>query len=71
MNPGNDGIEVFVWVSPFLLAGVAVGGMILAFSRKRDADTNEELSDELQERVQELRSTYESDISSRGENERP
>ena len=70
LNPGNDGIEVFVWVSPFLLAGVAIGGMILAFSRKRDADTNEELSDELQERVQELRMTYESDISSRGENER-
>ena len=44
--------------------------MILAFSRKKDADTNEELRDELQERVQELRTTYESDKSSRGENER-
>ncbi|MEC8986071.1 MAG: cytochrome c-type biogenesis protein [Actinomycetota bacterium] len=70
LKPAHDGIEIFVWVSPFLLAGVAVGGMILAFSRKRDADTNEELSDELQERVQELRTTYESDKSSRGENER-
>jgi len=70
LNPGNDGIEILVWVSPFLIAGVAIGGMVLAFSRRRDADPDDELSDELQERVQKLRATYESDESSRGQNER-
>ncbi len=69
LNPGNDGIEMLVWVSPFLIAGVALGGMALAFSRRRDADTDNELSDESRERVQELRATYESGESNRGQNE--
>ncbi len=70
LNPGNDGIEILVWVSPFLIAGVAIGGVILAFSRRRDADTDNELSDESRKRVQELRTTYESGESHRGQNDR-
>ena len=69
LNPGNDGIEILVWVSPFLIASVAIGGMILAFSRRKDASTDIELSDDLQERVQELRATYESRQSDRGQDE--
>jgi cytochrome c-type biogenesis protein CcmH/NrfF len=62
LRPSNDGIEVLIWVSPFLLAGVALGGMTLVFSRKKSFHEGNELSDESEDLVEGLRASYETGL---------
>ncbi|MBG01193.1 MAG: hypothetical protein CL470_02875 [Acidimicrobiaceae bacterium] len=64
LNPRNDGIEALVWVSPFLIAGIAAGGMALAFSRRDNDGGSEELTEDAKKIVERLRSEYEIDQSS-------
>ena len=52
-----------MWVSPFLIAGIAAGGMALAFSRRNNEGESEELTEDAKKIVEQLRSEYKTDQS--------
>ncbi len=59
LNPSSKGFDTIVWVAPFLLIGVVIGGIVLAYSRRKPKGNRVSLSDEEKRKVIAMRATFE------------
>ena len=55
LNPSSSGFDSLVWISPFLVVGIALGGLVLAFSRRKSDSTGIELTKDEEEQIREIR----------------
>ena len=55
LNPSSSGFDSLVWISPFLVVGIALGGLVLAFSRRNSDFTGIELTKDEEEQIREIR----------------
>ena len=55
LNPRSSGFDSLVWISPFLVVGIALGGLVLAFSRRKSDSTGIELTKDEEEQIREIR----------------
>ena len=58
LNPSSSGFDSLVWISPFLVVGIALGGLTLAFSRRKSDSTGIELTKDEEEQIREIRKTH-------------
>lgn len=59
LNPSGKGFDSIVWIAPFLIIGLALGGITLAYSRRKSAPQGIELSKDEEERVLAMREEFE------------
>ena len=58
LNPSSSGFDSLVWISPFLVVGIALGGLTLAFSRRKSDSTGIELTKDEEEQIREIRKNH-------------
>ena len=58
LNPSSSGFDSLVWISPFLVVGIALGGLVLAFSRRNSDFTGIELTKDEEEQIREIRKVH-------------
>ena len=58
LNPSSSGFDSLVWISPFLVVGIALGGLTLAFSRRKSDSTGIELTKDEEEQIREIRKIH-------------
>ena len=58
LNPSSSGFDAIVWVAPFLLVGIALGGLTLAFARRQSESTGIELTKDEEEQVKAIREQF-------------
>ena len=58
LNPSSSGFDSLVWISPFLVVGIALGGLVLAFSRRKSDFTGIELTKDEEEQIREIRKVH-------------
>ncbi len=58
LNPSSSGFDSLVWISPFLVVGIALGGLTLAFSRRKSDSTGIELTKDEEEQIREIREIH-------------
>ena len=58
LNPSSSGFDSLVWISPFLVVGIALGGLTLAFSRRKSDSTGIELTKDEEEQIREIREVH-------------
>jgi len=72
LNPSSKGFDSIVWIAPFLIIGIGLGGITLAYSRRKLATQGIELTKDEEEKVLAMRATFEdSDNSIRASEEQP
>tara|TARA_Y100000589_G_scaffold127239_1_gene121147 strand:- start:3006 stop:3455 length:450 start_codon:yes stop_codon:yes gene_type:complete len=62
LNPSSSGFDSLVWISPFLVVGIALGGLVLAFSRRKSDSTGIELTKDEEEQIREIRKVHRIDL---------
>ncbi len=62
LNPSSSGFDSLVWISPFLVVGIALGGLTLAFSRRKSDSTGIELTKDEEEQIREIRKVHRTDL---------
>ena len=58
LNPSASGFDSLVWITPFLVVGIALGGLTLAFSRRKADSTGIELTKDEEEQVRAIRKSH-------------
>ena len=61
LNPSASGFDSLVWIAPFLVVGIALGGLTLAFSRRKIDSTGIELTKDEEEQIRAIRKVFSND----------
>ena len=61
LNPSASGFDSLVWIAPFLVVGIALGGLTLAFSRREIDSTGIELTKDEEEQIRAIRKVFSND----------
>ena len=61
LNPSASGFDSLVWIAPFLVVGIALGGLTLALSRRKIDSTGIELTKDEEEQIRAIRKVFSND----------
>ena len=61
LNPSASGFDSLVWIAPFLVVGIALGGLTLAFSRREIDSAGIELTKDEEEQIRAIRKVFSND----------
>jgi cytochrome c-type biogenesis protein CcmH len=64
LNPSSKGFDSIVWIAPFLIIGIALGGVTLAYSRRKSDSQGIELTKDEEEKVLAMRTAFEEESHS-------
>ncbi|MEC7845055.1 MAG: cytochrome c-type biogenesis protein [Actinomycetota bacterium] len=72
LNPSNKGFDSIVWIAPFLIIGIALGGITLAYSRRKSDLERVGLTSDEEQKVLAMREEFkENEYPAQGNKEQP
>ena len=64
LNPSSSGFDSLVWIAPFLVVGIALGGLTLAFARRKSDSTGIELTKDEEQQIKVIREAFDNNMPS-------